>query len=177
MNERWLFVFHFLGVFSALSEIWVLIYSARDQAGYTPRFEGVWTKDMRKRCRHLADVLVKGTTDVFEVGKYEGLIRVKAHGNDIFGVLRGVGFRIGNGDTRGMHELFVICKHYYEGAVKGVLQPSKHGKESVRSSRNDGREWSVLGKFKCYTVTNVHATTTWSPSSIQENRLPLLISI
>ena len=126
---------------------------------------------------HLADVLVKGATDVFEVGKYEGLVRVKAHGNDVLGVLRGVGFRIGNGDTRGVHELFVVRKHYHERAVKGVLQPSKHSKELVWSSRNEESEWSVLGKFKWYTVTNVHATTTWSPSSIQENRLPLLISI
>jgi hypothetical protein len=73
---------------------------------------------------HAADVFVEGARDVVEVGEDEGLGRVEADANDVFGVFGGVAFRVRDFEFRGVHVFFVIGEHYDEGNVEDVLEPS-----------------------------------------------------
>lgn len=51
MYERRFLVFEFFSVFAALAKVWVLVDSARNQAGDGGAFFGIWSEDLRKAGR------------------------------------------------------------------------------------------------------------------------------
>ena len=74
--------------------------------------------------RHAADVLVEGTRDIVEVGEDEGLGRIKADADDVFGVLGSKAFGVGDFDFGVVHVFLVVGEHDDEGNVENILQPS-----------------------------------------------------